>query len=64
MPKHELQNKVAAKYICLIPFAGQKQVWPKRNIHHVAAKKMSELTVEDVDALVKAGAVNGVFKLK
>lgn len=60
----ELQYAWSGKYKCLIKFAGQKQVWPKRNIHGVAAKKMRELSLADVDALVAAGAVKGIFELK
>jgi hypothetical protein len=59
-----LKPEVEKKYLLLIPPGNQKQVWPKRTIHGVPAKKLAELTVEDVDKLVAAGAVKGIFQLK
>ena len=63
--KFSLQPEVAAKYDCPENFLpGGKLVFPFPKKHNVANKPAHELTLAEVDKLVAANAVNGVFTLK
>lgn len=61
----QLDAEVAKKYNCNPSYLyGGNMVWDKQSKHSVANKPVHELTVEEVDVLVAAGAAKGVFTLK
>lgn len=59
-----LNAEVAKKYECLYPLNGQKCLFPHSSKHGVGNKALHTLTVTEVDALMEAKAVEGVFRLK
>jgi hypothetical protein len=63
--KFQLQEGVTGKYLVNPSFlGGRKLIFPLQHIHKVAHKPAHELTLEEIDRLVAAGAVKGIFTLK